>query len=89
VDSQPEPIGEVRGEYTDEAKKAEVEGSVMLKITIDVDGRVVDVVLVRGLGYGLDEVAIASVKKLKWKPAIKAGEMVSTTIPYKFNFYLE
>lgn len=89
VDAQPVVLNEVRGKYTAEATRAGVEGSVILKITIDTDGNVTEAKLIQGLGYGLDEVALESIKKFKWRPATKGGESVSTTITYKYTFWLE
>ncbi|MFL5320818.1 MAG: energy transducer TonB [Myxococcaceae bacterium] len=88
VDSQPEVSGEVKVPYPEEARKAEIEGTVLMKVTIDNEGKVVDVKLLKGVGYGLDEAAMAAMKRFKFKPAIKGGEAVSTTITYPYNFEL-
>lgn len=89
VDSQPEVISDFKPEYPPEARKAGIEGTVIIQITVDHEGRVTNLKLVRGLGYGLDEAALQSLRKFRFKPAVKGGEPVSTTINYNFNFWLE
>lgn len=89
VDSQPQAILEVKGAYTADATRAGIEGSVILKITIDANGDVTEAKLLQGIGYGLDEVALSSIRKFKFRPAVKGGESVSTTITYKYSFLLE
>ena len=57
VDTEPRVASEVKIPYPDEARRAGIEGTVMLSITIDNEGRVVKAVIVKGPGYGLDEAA--------------------------------
>lgn len=54
--------------YTPEARKRKIEGSVTVAIVVDKNGDVVDAKVVKGLGYGLDENAIAAVKEWKYQP---------------------
>ena len=56
-------------EYSDEARKAKYQGTVVLEITVTVDGRVLDPHVVRGPGLGLEEKAIIAVKSWKMTPA--------------------
>ncbi len=55
--------------YPDIARRAGVEGTVVLSATIGVDGRVTDVQVVRGLGFGLSEAAVAAVRRWQYRPA--------------------
>jgi periplasmic protein TonB len=90
ADTQPELIGEgYKPPYPEEAKKNEIEGTVVLKVTIDEDGNVTDAKVLRGLGFGLDEAAASAMRRHKFKPATKDGEKVGTTITYNFSWYLE
>ena len=58
VDQSPSVLREVKVEYPREAKAAGVEGSVVLSVTVDPEGKVVEAKIVKGgLGYGLDEAA--------------------------------
>jgi TonB family protein len=75
-------------EYTPEAKKKKIEGQVTLAIVIDKNGDVVDAKVVKGLGYGLDENAIAAVKVWKYKPAEKNGEPIAVKMEVTLDFYM-
>lgn len=74
--------------YTDEARKKKIEGTVTVSIVVDKDGDVVDAKIVKGLGYGLDENAIAAVKEWKYKPAEKDGIPVAVRMNVDVDFYL-
>src|SRR5260370_38648698 len=49
-------------EYSDEARKAKYQGTVLLDVTVTADGRVVSPVVVKGPGHGMDEIAIGTVR---------------------------
>ena len=89
VDSPPEVMSDYKPPYPEEARKVGIEGQVIIAITVDNEGRVVNAKMVRGLGYGLDEAALLGIKRFKFKPAFKSGEAVSTTFNYTFNFLLD
>ena len=63
--SVPQPVG------TEAARAAGVEGKVRVQLTVDETGRVVDVKLLQGLGYGLDEAALAAAKRAEFEPAVR------------------
>jgi protein TonB len=89
ADTDPEVDGEVKIAYPEEAKRAQIEGTVRLRITVDNEGRVVEVKVLSGPGYGLDEAARDAIKRFRFKPARKGGEAVSTTITYNYTFLLD
>ena len=89
ADTDPEVINDLKIAYPAEAKKAEVEGPVRLKITVDFEGNVSTASVISGPGYGLDEAALAALKKFRFKPAMKNGEAVSTTFVYTYMFLLD
>lgn len=90
VDSQPEVLNEVKVDpYPAEARRAGIEGTVRLSITVDFEGRVVKANVLDGPGYGLNEAALAAIKRFKFKPAYKAGEAVSTDMKYNYTFLLD
>jgi periplasmic protein TonB len=89
VDTEPRVASEVKIPYPDEARRAGIEGTVTLSITIDNEGRVVKAVIVKGLGYGLDEAARTALMRFRFKPAIKNGEAVSTEMKYSYTFVLD
>jgi periplasmic protein TonB len=55
--------------YTDEARHGKVQGSVTLAVLVGADGRAQDVRIVKGIGYGLDERAVETVRGWKFTPA--------------------
>ncbi len=74
--------------YTDEAIKAKVQGVVLLQGVIRRSGRVSDLQILRGLGYGLDEEAIQCLMKdWKFRPGMANGQPVDVlaTIEITFN----
>jgi periplasmic protein TonB len=55
--------------YTDEARHGKVQGSVTLMVLVGADGRAQDIRLVKGIGFGLDERALETVRGWKFIPA--------------------
>ena len=89
ADTDPVPLGDIKVPYPDEAKKNEIEGSVLLNVQVDATGTVTGVSVIKGPGYGLNEAAREALKRFKFRPAMKAGEAVSTTITYNYTFMLD
>jgi protein TonB len=90
ADTEPVPIGEdVKMPYPEEAKKADVEGPVLLNVTVDASGTVTSVSVIKGPGYGLNEAAREAIKKRRFKPAMKGGEPVTTSIVFTYTFLLD
>jgi TonB family protein len=78
-----------RATYTDVARENNVEGTVLLKVTLLASGRVGSITPVRELPFGLTEQAIAAARQIKFKPKTVNGIPVSTivTIEYGFRIY--
>ena len=96
VDFEPEPgVVEPRikylaeKKYPDSAKKAEKEGKVILKVTIDEDGIPRNIVALTNLGYGLEEAAIEMLRKSTFRPATKGGEPISLEVEIPVDFKLK
>lgn len=76
-------------EFSEEARKAKYQGVVLLEVTITADGRVIDPVVVKGPGLGLDEKAIEGVKKWKMRAALgPGGKPVTCRAPIEVTFRL-
>jgi TonB family protein len=77
--------------YTERAKQASISGKVYVQFVVDGDGSVVNIKVVRGIGYGLDEQAMDVIKltSKKWKPALQNGVPVSTQFTVPINFGVE
>jgi len=79
-----------RAEFSDEAMKAKYQGVVTLVAIITADGRATEIQVVKGLGLGLDEKAIAAVRTWRFKPALGPGgkpASVRQTIEVTFHLY--
>jgi TonB family protein len=59
--------------YTDEARKVKMQGTVTLRVLVGADGRAAQIHVARGVGYGLDERAIETVRGWKFTPARDAA----------------
>lgn len=79
----------IKPAYPVAAKRAGIEGMVVLIVTIDETGRVVDAKVVTGLGYGLDEAALNVVQRWEYEPASVDGEPIKSTRREKIEFILE
>jgi TonB family protein len=65
--------------YTDEARSLKLEGEVLLEMNFTANGQLHVNRVVRGLGHGLDEAAIAAANKIRFKPATRGGQPVDST----------
>jgi TonB family protein len=86
--SPPTIVFKVDPEYSEEARKAKFNGSVLLAITVDSTGRARDIHVVRALGMGLDDEAIAAVTQWRFKPGTKGGQPVNVKAQVAVNFRL-
>ena len=86
--SAPQLISKVEPEYSEEARKAKFQGTVLLYIEVDPGGRATNIRVVRSLGLGLDEKAIEAVKKWKFKPGYRNGQPVTVMATIEVNFRL-
>jgi TonB family protein len=79
---------QVQALYPETAKRANIEGVVILQVDIDAAGEVKKVVVVQSLGYGCDEAAVAAVQQSSFSPAVTNGQPVPVRleIPYRFKF---
>lgn len=75
-------------EYSEEARKAKYQGTIVLSLVVDASGMPTDVQIVRPLGLGLDEKATEAVSNWKFRPAAKDGEPVATKIMAEVAFRL-
>jgi TonB family protein len=76
-------------DYTDQARKAKLEGAVVIQAVVTVEGRAEHVSVVRGLGSGLDEKAIEVVQRWRFRPAHDSdGHPVAASVPMEVTFRL-
>ena len=76
--------------YTDEARAAKFNGTVILQVVVTAEGRVENISVVRKAGYGLEQNAMKTVRKWKFTPAKGPdGSPVSTLVPIEVTFRLK
>jgi len=79
---KPQPV------YTDEARKLKLEGEVLLEVMFGANGALQVNRVVRGLGHGLDEAAIAAANKMRFKPALRMGQPVDSAAIVHVTFQI-
>ncbi len=80
--AKPEP------QYTEEARRNQVTGTVALRVVFSSMGEVVQIRAVRTLPFGLTDRAIAAARQIKFIPAVKGGRAVSVHMQLEYNFNL-
>ena len=86
---KPEVLVRTEPRYTEMARRARVEGVVVLRAIIDERGYVTDVQLLRGQPMGLDQSAMDAVKTWRFKPATLHGQPVKVYFNLTVNFTLQ
>ena len=84
----PTVLYKVEPEFSEEARKAKYQGTVLLTIEVGEDGQPQRLRILRGLGLGLDEKAIEAVSRWKFKPARRNGRPVRAAATIEVNFRL-
>jgi TonB family protein len=84
----PRILSKVEPFYSQQARRAHVEGAVRLQCIIGSEGIPRDFRVLESLGYGLDENAILAVSAWRFAPAMKAGEPVSVFSTIEVRFHL-
>jgi len=74
--------------YTDEARNLKLEGEVLLEVNFTANGQLHVNRVVRGLGHGLDEAAVAAANKMRFKPALRNGQAIDSTAVVHVVFQL-
>ncbi len=85
----PRPLTYVEPGYTEEAKAANIQGVVILQIEVGEGGKVAKATVVGPLDKGLDDLAVAAVKKTQFEPARRPdGTPFTASILYRYTFKL-
>jgi TonB family protein len=85
----PTVIYRVEPEYTEEARQAKYQGTVVVRVIIHKDGTLAVDEIVRELDYGLTQRAIEALEQWKFKPGMKNGEPVAVSLTMEVNFNLK
>ena len=86
----PRILTEARPQYTSDALRAKIQGSVVVECVVQTDGTVGDVRVIRSLDttYGLDQEAIKAAKQWKFAPGTRNGEPVPVMVSIELTFTL-
>src|SRR6266850_1417554 len=84
----PAIIREVKPDYTEEGRRRNLEGDVVLEIVVRSDGTVGNVKLLQGLGAGLDQRATDAVRQWRFSPAKRYGTPVDVIVEVAMEFKL-
>lgn len=99
IEQKPEPVDGINHfykyignnfNYTKSSIKNNIKGRIIIQYIVDIDGKITDVKVVKGLGYGLDEEAVRVISSYKnWIPGKQRGRNVrcSYTIPINLSGY--
>jgi protein TonB len=87
----PRLVNRVDAQYTDEARRRKIAGTVLLDCVVNPDGMVGDVRIARSLDaqYGLDEEAVKAVKQYRFTPGTKDGQAVPVRVTIEVSFFLK
>jgi protein TonB len=86
--SAPSVLSKVEPEYSEEARKAKWQGTVVVSVIVDELGRPRNVRVLRSLGLGLDQKAVEAVSQWRFKPGLKDGKPVPVFATIEVNFRL-
>lgn len=89
VSAMPVLVSEVRVPYPPEARKYNVQGTVVMDLLVDAAGRVRQVTLLEGPGYGMNEAAMEAAKGFAFTPARIGEQPVAVRIRYAYRFVIE
>jgi TonB family protein len=83
-----EIVSKPRPAYTDEARHLQIEGEVLVEVVFSASGEARVVRVLRGLGHGLDESAIAAARDIRFHPAQRGGAAVDSSAVVHIVFQL-
>jgi len=83
-----EILSKPRPAYTAEARKAGIEGEVLIEMMFSATGEAHVIRIVRGLGHGLDETSIEAARAIRFRPATRGGRPVDAAAVVHISFQL-
>ena len=86
--SAPTLISKVEPQYSEEARLAKYQGTVVVSVTVASDGTAQNMRVIRGLGLGLDDEALKAIGQWRFKPGAQDGQAVPVMATIEVNFRL-
>jgi protein TonB len=87
--SRPRPLQPILPKYTEIARRAGLQGSVIVQAVIDEQGRATDVRILRGLPMGLDRAAVEAIERCSFEPARVGSRAVKVYFNLTVNFTIQ
>jgi protein TonB len=87
--SRPRPLQPIQPRYTEPARRAGVQGTVIVEAIIDEKGHATNVRVVRGLPMGLDRSAVEAIQQVTFQPAMRGGRPVKVYFNLTVNFTIQ
>ena len=84
----PKVLSEIKPEYTEEARAARHQGTVILGVVVRKDGSVTDIEIEQPLGLGLDEEAMEAIRLWRFRPGTRNGQPVDIKARMEVTFKL-
>ena len=84
----PRVVSRAEPEYSEEARRAGVNTTIMVSLVVNEDGAPQDIKVVRGAGFGLDEMAIRAIETWRFEPATKEGKPFAAPTQVELHFNL-
>jgi len=84
----PQLIYQIDPEFSEEARRAKINGTVILVVDVDTEGHIANVRIAKSLGMGLDEKAMEAVLRWKFRPGRQNGKPVTMPARIEVNFHL-
>ncbi len=86
--SAPVVVHSVEPEFTEDARKSNLQGTVAIQLIVDAQGNPQDVRVVHHLGMGLDQKAVDAVQQYRFRPAMYQGHPVAVQMVVEVDFRL-
>ena len=86
--TQPRLLSKVDPQFSEQASKTGFSGAVLINFIVDTNGLPRNVHVLRGVGMGLDENAVAAVKQYTFSPAMEDGKPVPVSLNVEVNFHI-
>lgn len=87
-DTAPVIEKQVEPEYPEYAKQNQIDGTVMVRVTLSAKGKIEDARVVESSNNMFDEPALTAVRQFRFKPAYNRGEPVRSTVMVPVHFRL-
>jgi len=86
--SAPQLVYKTEPAYSDEARAAKYQGTVVVGVEIDPNGVAQNIRVIRGMGLGLNDRAVEAISMWKFKPGMRDGQPVTVAATIEVNFRL-